>query len=257
MPTFLRNLVGRGQKTVRGSLKDRYDDAISLFVELCKKSFGKRLASIVLYGSASVKDHISGFSDLDVMLVMENHARGPEDYLLLRDIKETVAVKTGVEIHESWVFGKSLLLSVPTIWETLSARTIYGEPIIENAPLVDLHKRTSIKAMHDLRDQWDRRKENLTLEEKAKTALGHTLKFAQNALLYYDVVKMKKGDIVEAFEEKFREFRMRDSPRRAYQNILTWEKVKEDETKLCQVVDDFEKFLNNLYWHVALKTLLE
>lgn len=238
-------------------MKDRYDDAISLFVELCKKSFGKRLASIVLYGSASVKDHVLGFSDLDVMLVMENHARGPQDYLLLRDIRETVTRRTGVEIHESWVFGKSLLLSVPTIWETLSARTIHGDPIIENAPLVDLHKRTSIKAMHDLKDQWDRRKENMTLEEKAKTALSHTLKFAQNALLYYDVVKMKKEDIVEAFEEKFREFRMRDSPRRAYQNILTWKKVKENETKLCQVVDDFEEFHDNLYWHVALKTLLE
>jgi hypothetical protein len=257
LASFLRSLVGLGQKTIRSPSQDGYDDATGLFVQLCKKDFGKRLASIVLYGSASVKDHVSGFSDLDIMLIMENQARGAEDYLLLRKIKEAVAVRTGVEIHESWVFGKSLLLSIPTIWETLSAKTIYGESIIEKAPLVDLRKRTSIKTMHDLKDQWNRRKGSMTLEEKAKTALGHTLKFAQNALLYYDVVKMKKEDIVEAFEEKFREFRMRDSPRRAYGNILAWEEVKENETKLCQVVNDFERFHINLYWHVAFKTLLE
>jgi hypothetical protein len=253
----LRNFAGLGERRTKDSPKDRYDEATGLFIKLCKKNFGKRLTSIVLYGSASVKDHIAGFSDLDVMLIMENQARGPEDYLLLRKTKETVATRTGVEIHESWVFGKSLLLSIPTIWETLSARTVYGERIIENAPLADLHKRTSIKAMHDLKDQWNRRKDNMAVEEKAKTALGHTLKFAQNALLYYDVVKMKREEIVEAFEEKFRGFRMRDSPRRAYQNILIWEKMKENETKLNEVVDDFEKFHINLYWHVAFKTLLE
>lgn len=240
-----------------GILKDQYDKATNLLVDLCKKHFGKRLTSIILYGSASVEDHVSGFSDVDVMLVMEDHARGPQDYLLLRSIKKTVAERTGVEIHESWVFGKSLLLSVPTIWENLSARTIYGESIIEKAPLADLHKMTSVKTMHDLKDQWNRKKDSLTLEEKAKTALGQTLKFAQNALLCNDVVKMKKEDIVEAFEENFRGFRMRDCPRRAYQNILVWEEVKKSEEKLRQMVDEFEEFHDKLYWHIAFKTLLE
>lgn len=239
------------------SLKDRYDKATNLLVELCKKNFGKRLTSVILYGSTSVEDHVPGFSDIDVMLVMEDHARGPQDYMLLRNIKETVAKKTGVEIHESWVFGKSLLLSVPTIWETLSARTVYGESIVEEAPLPDLHKTTSIKTMHDLKDQWDRRKDSLPLEEKAKTALGQTLKFAQNALLYNDVVKMKKEEIIEAFESSFREFRMRDCPRRAYQNILAWDEVKKSEEKLRQMVHEFEEFHDKLYWHVAFKILLE
>ena len=239
------------------SAKDQCGKAIDVLVELCKKAYGKRLTSIILYGSASVKDYVSGFSDLDVMLVMEDHARGPQDYLMLRDIKQKVKQRTRIEIHESWVFGKSLLLSVPTIWETLSARTIYGESIVEEAPLLDLHRRTSIKAMHDLRAQWDRNKESLTLRERAKTALGQTLKFAQNALLYKDVVKMKKEEIVEAFEENFRGFKMRDSPRKAYQNILSWKTLKKDEKKLLTTVQEYDKFHDSLFWYIALRTLLE
>jgi len=239
------------------SPREQYDKAADVLVELCKKAYGERLTSIILYGSASVKNHVSGFSDLDVMLVMEDHARGPQDYLMLRDIKQKVRQRTRVEIHESWVFGKSLLLSVPTIWETLSGRTIYGESIVEEAPLLDLHKRTSVKAMHDLRAQWNRRKDSLTPRERARTALSHTLKFAQNALLYKDVVKMKKEEIVEAFEENFRGFKMRDSPRKAYQSILSWEKLEKDEKTLLSTVQEFEKFHDSLFWYIAIRTLLE
>jgi hypothetical protein len=240
-----------------GSFSDGCEKATDLLVELCKASYGERLSSIILYGSAAIRDTVSGFSDLDVMLVMEDHARGPQDYALLRSIKERVARETGIAIHESWVFGKSLLLSVPTIWETLSARTIYGEFVVEKAPLPDLNKRTSIKMMHDLKDQWDRRKGILDIRERAKTALSQTLKFAQNALLYNGIVKEAKEEIIETFEESFRGFRMRDFPRRAYANILAWEKINGDEEKLRQMVDEFEKFHDHLYWFVALKTLLE
>jgi hypothetical protein len=239
------------------SLGDRCEKATDLLVELCKESFGDRLSSVILYGSAAIQDTVAGFSDLDVMLVMESHARGPLDYALLRSIKERVARETGIAIHESWVFGKSLLLSVPTIWETLSARTIYGEFIVEKAPIPDLNKRTSIKMMHDLKGQWDRRKGILDLREQARTALGQTLKFAQNALLCNDIVRETKEDIVETFEESFRGFRMRCFPRRAYASILAWEEVNGDEEKLRRIVEDFEQFHDYLYWFVALKTLLE
>ena len=239
------------------SSKDRYEQAAELLVELCKDRYGGRLSSIVLYGSSAVQDPVTGFSDLDVMLVIESHAISPQDHDILRSIKEMVARRTGVEIHETWVFGKSLLLSVPTIWEALSARTIYGDPIIENAPLLDFHKRTSIKMMHDLRILWERKRSSLDPREKAKMALGHTLKFAQNALLYNGVVKLKKDEIVEAFEEDFRGFRMRHFPRRAYESILVWEEVKNDGKRLCRLVDEFETFHDDLYWHIALKTLLD
>ncbi len=239
------------------SSKDRYEQAAELLVELCKDRYGGRLSSIVLYGSSAVRDTVAGFSDLDVMLVIESYAISPQDHDILRSIKETVARRTGVEIHEAWVFGKSLLLSVPTIWEALSARTIYGEPIIEKAPLLDFHKRTSIKMMHDLRALWERKRSNLDPRERAKMALGHTLKFAQNALLYNGVVKLKKEEIVDAFEKNFKEFRMRHFPRRAYENILVWEEVENDGERLCKLVDEFEGFHDDLYWHIALKTLLE
>lgn len=243
--------------TLVESSKDRYEQAAKLLVELCIDRYGARLSSIVLYGSSAMQDPVAGFSDLDVMLVIENRAVSPQDHDTLRSIKEIVARRTGVEIHEAWVFGKSLLLSVPTIWEALSARTIYGEPIIEKAPLLDFHKRTSIKMMHDLRALWERKRSNLDPRERAKTALGHTLKFAQNALLYNGVVKLRKEEIVEAFEENFREFRMRHFPRRAHENILAWEEVKNDGERLRQLVDEFEGFHDDLYWHIALKTLLE
>jgi len=240
-----------------GSSKDRYDQASKLLVELCKKRYGTRLSSIVLYGSSAVQDSVPGFSDLDVMLVVENQAVSPQDYDILRSIRETIARRTGVEIHEAWVFGRSLLLSVPTIWEALSARTIYGEPTIEKAPMLDFHRKTSIKMMHDLRALWERKKGDLDARERAKTALGQTLKFAQNALLYNGVVKLRKEEIVSAFEENFREFRMRHFPRRAYEYILAWERVKSDRKELRKLVKEFEKFYDNLYWHVALKTFLE
>jgi len=237
--------------------QDRYEKAANLLIKLCKKSYGNRLSSIILYGSSAVRDPVPGFSDLDVMLIMENHARGPQDDATLRGIKEMVKQRTGVQIHEAWVFGKSLLLKVPTIWETLSARTIYGEPIIEKAPLPDSHERTSIKMMHDLRTQWERKRDNLDLREKARTALSQTLKFAQNALLYQGMVKLAKREVVDAFEENFRNFRMRHFPRRAYEGILAWEKLKNDEERLRQLVMEFENFYDNLYWYIALKTLLE
>jgi len=243
--------------TAVGSSKDRYDRAAKLLVELCKERYGTRLSSIVLYGSSAVQDSVPGFSDLDVMLVMENQAVSPQDYDVLRSIKETVTRRTGVEIHEAWVFGRSLLLSVPTIWEALSARTVYGEPIIEKAPILDFHRKTSIKMMHDLRALWERKRNDLDAREKAKTALGQTLKFAQNALLYNGVVKLRKEEVVEAFEEDFREFRMRHFPRQAYKYILAWEKVKSDRRRLRKLVDEFEEFHDNLYWHIALRTLLE
>jgi len=243
--------------TAVGSSKDRYDRAAELLVKLCKERYGTRLSSIVLYGSSAVQDSVPGFSDLDVMLVMENQAVSPQDYDILRSIKETIGKRTGVEIHEAWVFGRSLLLSVPTIWEALSARTIYGEPIIEKAPMLDFHKKTSIKMMHDLRALWERKKSDLVARERAKTALGQTLKFAQNALLYNGVVKLRKEEIIKAFEEDFRELRMRRFPRRAYEHILTWEKVKSNGRRLRKLVDEFEEFHDNLYWHIALKTLLE
>lgn len=243
--------------TLVGSSKDRYDEAAKLLVELCKDRYGTRLSSIVLYGSSATQDPVAGFSDLDVMLVIENRAVSPQDHDILRSIKEVVARRTGVEIHEAWVFGKSLLLSVPTIWEALSARTIYGEPTIERAPLLDLHKRTSIKMMHDLGALWERKKSSLDPAEKAKTALSQTLKFAQDALLYNGIVKLRKEEIVEVFEENFKEFRMRHFPRRAYENILAWEEVKNDRERLRQLVDEFEEFHDSLYWHMALKTLLE
>lgn len=236
---------------------DRYEQAAKRLAELCRERYGTRLLSVVLYGSSGVRDPVPEFSDLDVMLVMEDRAVSPQDYDILRSIKERVTRETGVEIHEAWVFGRSLLLSVPTIWETLSARTIYGEHIIEKAALLDLHKRTSIKMMHGLRALWERKKDSLEPREKAKMALGQTLKFAQNALLYNGVVKLRKDEIIEAFEENFKGFRMRHFPRRAYESILSWGRVKNDLERLGELVDEFETFHDSLYWHMALKTLLE
>jgi len=238
------------------SSKDQYEKAAKLLVRLCEEKYGARLSSIILYGSSAMGDPAFGFSDLDVMLVMENYA-SPQDYTILRSIKETIRQETGVEIHEAWVFGRSLLLSVPTIWENLSARTIYGEQIIEEAPLLDLHKRTSIKMMHDLRVRWESKRSNLDPVERAKMALGQTLRFAQNALLYEGVVKLRKEEIVDAFEENFKGFRLRRFPRDAYESVLEWDKLKNDRDKLNQVVTKFEEFYDNLYWHIALRTLLE
>ena len=237
--------------------RDQYEQAAKLLVELCKERYGPRLSSIVLYGSSAIRDPVPGFSDLDVMLVIENQAASPEDHAKLKSIKEIIMKRTGVEIHESWVFGRSLLLSVPTIWEALSARTLYGEPIIEKAPLLELHKKTSIKMMHDLRALWERKKKTLGIKEKAKMALGQTLKFAQNALLYNGVVKLKKEEIIDSFEENFRGFRMRRFPREAYEHMLSWEEVKRDAQKLHRIIDEFEEFHDDLYWLIALKTLLE
>jgi predicted nucleotidyltransferase len=236
---------------------DRYGAATDLLVELCKGNFGQRLTSIVLYGSAALKDCIPDFSDLDVMLVIEDHLRGPEDQDQLESIRKRILEKTGVVLHESWVFGKSLLLSVPALWETLSARTLYGERIIEEAPLLDLGKRTSIKMMHDLRSCWERRSKILGLTERAKTALNYTLKFAQNALLYHDVARFRKAQIVEAFEKKFTKFPTRFAPRAAYENILHWKEIRDNPEALNHIVKRYEMFSESLYWHIGLKTLFE
>ncbi|MFH0848532.1 MAG: hypothetical protein V1857_03435 [archaeon] len=236
---------------------DRDAKAVDLLIHLCRESFGRRLSSIILYGSAALKDSVPGYSDLDIMLVIEDRLRGPQDHELLRAIKREISQTVGVEIHEAWVFGRSLLLSVPTLWETLSARTIYGEPIIEKASPPELHRRTGIKMMHDLRSSWERRERALDIEEKAKNALNYTLKFAQNALLYYDVVAMKKIEIVESFEKRFKGLLIGAAPRTAYERILHWKEIREDHAVLDRIVNEFERFSDTLFWHVSLKTIFE
>lgn len=242
-------------KTTRGP--DRDAKAIDLLIDLCRKNFGRRLSSIILYGSVALKDSVPEYSDLDIMLVIEDYLRGPEDHELLRTIKREISHAIGVDIHEAWVFGRSLLLSVPTLWETLSARTIYGEPIIEKASPPELHKKTSIKMMHDLRSFWERRGRTLDIEEKAKTALSYTLKFAQNALLYYDVIAMRKTEIVESFERRYEGLLIGSAPRIAYERILRWKEIQEDPVALDRIVNDFERFSDTLFWHIGLRTLFE
>lgn len=236
---------------------DQYSRAIALLVESCKESFGDRLTSVVVYGSAALKDCVPGYSDLDVMLIIEDHLRGPEDYELLKAVKNKVSRKAKVDIHEAWVFGKSLLQSVPTLWETLSARTVYGETIAEKAPIPEIHRRTSIKMMHDLRSCWERRRQMLTPDETAKMALSYTLRFAQNALLYFGIAKMKKKEIIDTFEEAFNILPTSSAPRIAYERILGWEKMDHDKKMLNQIMDEFEIFSDNLYWHIALRTLFD
>jgi hypothetical protein len=46
------------------------DKALNLLVERLKKSYGDRLASVLLYGSAATGDHQAQFSDLNILCVL-------------------------------------------------------------------------------------------------------------------------------------------------------------------------------------------
>jgi predicted nucleotidyltransferase len=235
----------------------QYARAIELVIELCKQHFENRLSSIVLYGSVALEDQVPQYSDLDLMFIIEDHLRDPRDHELLHSIKSTVRQATGVDVHELWVFGKSLLLSVPVFWERLGAKTIYGEPIIDKAPSLEFTKTTSIKMMNTARCRWKNNLSSLTLEEKAKNALGSTLKLAQSALLYYDCMVFKKCQIAERFEKIFDGSHIGSSPKIAHERIERWRELRDDNAALVQIVDEYENFSDTLFWYIGLKTLFE
>ncbi len=238
---------------------DQYAKAIELVVELCRDLFGSRLANVILYGSTALMDHVPEYSDLDIMLVIEDHLREPHDHELLRAIKTRVKQATGIDVHESWVFGKSLLQSVPIFWEKLGARTIYGEPIIDQAPPPSLSRTASIRMINETRSSWKTRTANMELAEKAKNALSNTLKLAQSALLFYDLdlVITKKTQIVNVFEEKFAGSDISSAPRTAYARILRWKELREDYSVLAQIVSEYEAFSDSLFWYIALRTIFK
>lgn len=226
-------------------------------MELCKEHFERRVSSIVLYGSVALEDHVAQYSDLDLMFVIEDHLREPHDHEILHMIKKKVSQTTGVEVHELWVFGKSLLLSVPIFWERLGAKTIYGESIIDKAPSLEFTKTTSIKMMSTIRCRWKSGLADLTLEDKAKNALSNTLKLAQSALLYYDQVAVKKCQIADAFETNFTSSNISSAPRTAYERIQRWKELRENSSALTQIINEYEDFSDALFWHIGLKTLFE
>lgn len=244
-----------GEQGCQGT--DQYVKAIKLVVELCKEHFERRLSSIILYGSVALEDHVPQYSDLDLMFVIEDHLREPHDHELLRSIKMKVSQTTGVDVHELWIFGKSLLLSVPVFLERLGAKTIYGESIIDEAPSLEFSKTTSIRMMNTIRCRWKSSLADLTLEEKAKNALGSTLKLAQSALLYYDHVTVKKCQTADAFEASFAGSYISSAPRIAYERIQHWKELHEDSSALVQIVNEYEGFSDALFWYIGLKTLFE
>jgi predicted nucleotidyltransferase len=235
----------------------QYAEAIELVIELCKQHFKNRLSSIVLYGSVALGDHVPQYSDLDLMFIIEGHMRHPLDHEALHSIKLKVRRATGIDVHELWVFGKSLLLSVPVFWERLGAKTIYGESIIDKAPPMEFSKTTSIKMMNAVRWRWKNNLGSLTLEEKAKNALNSTLKLAQSALLYYDHVAAKKCEIAEGFEAIFNGSHIGSAPRIAYEHIQRWDELRDNNSALVQIINEYDNFSDSLFWFIGLRTLFE
>jgi len=183
--------------------------------------------------------------------------RHPLDHEVLHSIKLKVRQATDVDVHELWVFGKSLLLTVPIFWERLGARTIYGEPIIDKSPHMEFSKTTSIKMMNAVRCRWKNNLACLALEEKAKSALNSTLKLAQNALLYYGHVAARKCQIAESFETIFNASYISFAPRIAYEHIQRWDELRGNDSALAQIINEYENFSDSLFWHMSLKTLFE
>ncbi|HXG31894.1 MAG TPA: hypothetical protein VNJ11_00895 [Bryobacteraceae bacterium] len=126
------------------------DRVLNQLVERLKKSYGERLVSVVLYGSAAVGDHHGRFSDLNVLCVLEQ--------ITPRELSESAP------IFRWWrELGNPapLLLSLEEVRTSTDCfpiefhdiqerrRVLYGEDVIADLEIDDAFYRAQVE--HELR----------------------------------------------------------------------------------------------------------
>jgi len=230
---------------------ENYNRALDFFLEACKEKLGDNVRNITLFGSVARGDTISGFSDIDLIVVLKKSTllRKRKYETILRQLVEDVKKETSVEIGEVNIVHSGSLFKTPKIFLPREGRTLYGEKLVENQPILQDEKevkKIATKMIDTLFNEWNGKWSNADILTKGKIAAKYCIKNAQNALLLEGIVKLNKKDIAEAFEKKFKIFPHNRLPSKAYQLMLDWNAKQYSESDLASFVNEYHQFIKSL-----------
>lgn len=230
---------------------ENYNRALDFFIKACKEKLGDKVRNITLFGSVARGDTINGFSDIDLIIVLKKSTllRKRKYETILRQLVEDVRKETNVEIGEVNIVHSGSLFKTPKIFLPREGRTLYGKKLVENQPILQDEKEvkeTAIKMIDTLFDEWNRKWSNASILTKGKIAAKYCIKNAQNALLLKGIVRLKKKDIAETFEEKYQNLPHNRLPSKAHQLMLDWNTKQCSENDLADFVNEYHQFIKSL-----------
>jgi nucleotidyltransferase-like protein len=187
------------------------ENLLNQLLEKLTKTFGGRLVSVVLYGSAASGDHHEGFSDINVLCVL--------DQITTRDLEASEPV------FRWWREKKNpapLLLTEHEVQTSTDCfaiefhdiqrhhRILHGKDVISTLVVDDSFYRAQVE--HDLRAKLLRLRQKASGALSDKDVLRRLLAESvstfcvlfRHALVLHGVeAKMKKRDVVDQAREKF------------------------------------------------------
>jgi len=187
------------------------ENLLNQLLEKLTKTFGGRLVSVVLYGSAASGDHHAGFSDINVLCVL--------DQITTRDLEASEPV------FRWWREKKNpapLLLTEHEVQTSTDCfaiefhdiqrhhRILHGKDVISTLVVDDSFYRAQVE--HDLRAKLLRLRQKASGALSDKDVLRRLLAESvstfcvlfRHALVLHGVeAKMKKRDVVDQAREKF------------------------------------------------------
>jgi len=200
-----------GRRATGSKIEDCMESALSELLEKLTKTFGERLVSVVLYGSAAVGDHHEGFSDLNVLCVL--------DQVTTRELAQSETVFR-------WWGGKNnpapLLLSEHEVQTSTDCfaiefhdikshhRILQGKDVITNLAVDNSFYRAQVE--HDLRAKLLRLRQkasgSLSDKEMLRRLLADSIStfcvlFRHALILNGVAAKSKKREIIEQARETF------------------------------------------------------
>ncbi|PYT30665.1 MAG: hypothetical protein DMG57_07495 [Acidobacteria bacterium] len=219
--------------------------ALNQLLAKVTKTFGDRLVSVVLYGSAAVGDHHEGFSDLNVICVLQQ--------ISTRELEESESVfrwwreqKNPAPLllseHEFQTSSDCFAIEFHDIKS--NHRILQGKDIVSNLVVDDSFYRAQVE--HELRSKV------LRLRQKASGALSDQdvlrrllvdsistfCVLLRHALILHGVeTSSKKRDVVERAHEKFG---IDPAPFRSILDVRE-ERIKPKELEPRPVLDSYLK----------------
>ena len=187
------------------------ESALNQLLEKLNKALGNHLVSVILYGSAAAGDHHEGFSDLNVLCVL--------DQVTTRELEQTEPV------FRWWREKKNpapLLLSEHELQTSTDCfaiefhdiqaqhRLLQGRDVLSNLTIDNSFYRAQVE--HDLRAKLLRLRQKASGALSDKDVLRRLLADSvstfcvlfRHALILHGVeTKMKKRDVVQQASEKF------------------------------------------------------
>jgi len=246
--------------------RNRYQKALDMTLALSKERLRSELVALYLSGSYLRGDFIHGWSDIDITAVVKdevltNESSKRQFFQKCKAICEEVEkAYPGVKIDlgnplgttsESVVRQKS---NLSLFLLRQQQKMLFGRDILKEAPILGVERipewgkaATLWLCDHFLEIlQAEQISEDKNLVKSARWAITDVMKIAQNSLFIKGIVKLRKEDVAESFENEFASFEFKDVVRQALQLQSTWEEAERNSKKLIDFIGNAKKFTQAL-----------